>query len=156
MNARHARKYLIDLDISLRTYEVCYLAILLEPVSLLEVPMCHRDYNLCSTVFDENNYRCNLLETHELLEHVPLEHRDKLMCIKAIRQNPFNLKYVPEELKCRTICEIAVGEHGEVLEYVPEVYKDKEMCYISLRKYTDPLKFMPEEMRVITLLNRSI
>ena len=44
-----------------------------------------------------------------------------------------SLKYVPESMKTKEICELAVSNDGRALEYVPESMKTNELCRIAVR-----------------------
>ena len=72
--------------------------------------MCTRAVNTCSFVFDSVPNRYN---THET-------------CIRAV-DNPFTIKYVPDQYKTQDMGDKAVDDHPDALEFVPDRYKIQEM-----------------------------
>ena len=71
--------------------------------------------------------------------------------MRAVERNGFMLKYVPEELRTKELCEIAVEKNGFALQYVPENLKTFELCEIALAQgyLADELleAFVPEEFK---------
>ena len=56
------------------------------------------------------------------------------MCKIAVEIYGVALEFVPEELKTKELCEVAVTNDftGNALKYVPEEFKTYELCKVSL------------------------
>ena len=79
------------------------------------------------------------------LELVPERLRDRPLCSLAVIGHGCALEYVPEQLKDREICLNAVKELGLAIEYIPEELLDREICTEALRHYYDDvIELVPE------------
>jgi hypothetical protein len=55
--------------------------------------------------------------------------------------------FVPRELRSEAVCLAAVKEDGFALRYVPEELKSEELCLAAVRQNGDALQFVPMELR---------
>ena len=74
---------------------------------------------------EEQNYWMDIIKKYSsMLESVPEELKTKEFCEIAVKKDGGDLKHVPEELKTQELCKIAVeNNHGWALEYVPEEFQ---------------------------------
>ena len=90
-------------------------------------------------------------ERNWTLQFVPEELRTKEMCFVAVEKDGMNLGDVPKELITPEICAIAVENDGQALAYVPDELRTKEICEIALAQgyLADELleSFVPEEFQ---------
>ena len=52
--------------------------------------------------------------------------------ITTVMENRKMLKFVPDHLKTKIMCELAVKKLPSLLRYVPDQYKTEEMCYKAI------------------------
>ena len=78
---------------------------------------------------------------------VPEELKTKEICNIAVEKHGDNLQYVPEKLKTPELCKLAISEYGWALEYVPEEYKTPELCKLAVEKSSWALQIVPEELK---------
>ena len=53
--------------------------------------------------------------------------------MRAVERNGFMLKYVPEELRTKELCEIAVAQEGYAIAFVPEELELKNYVMLQLK-----------------------
>ena len=99
----------------------------------------------------ENNkeYQKHLdaVKRYGVLISVPEELKTKEICNIAVEKHGDNLQYVPEKLKTPELCKLAISEYGWALEYVPEEYKTPELCKLAVEKSSWVLQIVPEELK---------
>ena len=81
------------------------------------------------------------------LAYVPEELRTKEMCEVAVNYGGFMLQFVPEELKSPELCLIAVTQEGYAIAFVPEDLKSPELCLIAVKDYPFALMYIPEKIK---------
>ena len=52
--------------------------------------------------------------------------------ITTVMKNRKMLKFVPDHLKTKIMCKLAVKKLPSLLRYVPDQYKTEEMCYKAI------------------------
>lgn len=57
------------------------------------------------------------------------------MCLAAVREHSFALKFVPEQLKTEELCTIAVKDFPVSLKYVKPESQTRELCLTALRSH---------------------
>ena len=67
------------------------------------------------------------------------------LCLTAVRQDGYALKYVQNEFKTYDLCLAAVQQDGMALEFV--LVQNKEICLAAVRRDTQALKFVRDEFR---------
>ena len=67
--------------------------------------------------------------------------------MRAVEKNGFMLKYVPEELRTKELCEIAVAQEGYAIAFVPDEIITPEICELAVQDYNQALGWVPEELR---------
>jgi hypothetical protein len=82
------------------------------------------------------------------IAYVPEELRDYNMCMTAVKQYGYILgDYIPKELRDYTMCITAVKQDGYALEFVPEELRDYNMCITAVKQYGSTLKYVPKELQ---------
>ena len=76
--------------------------------------------------------------------------------LEEIYENGWALKDVPEELKTKELCEMAVKSHGFALAYVPEELRIPRLCYVAIKNDGTTLELVPEELRTFELCDKAI
>lgn len=111
---------------------------------------------------DSNNWKCSTddippsLWTEELyllaMKHkrfsphlVPQECMTEAGVCEMLDIYPYSLRYVPERLVTKALCDYAVSKSGNNLLHVPEQYRDKEMYESAVRTAGSSLKWIPAE-----------
>ncbi len=95
-------------------------------------------------------------ERNWTLQFVPEELRTKEMCLVAVEKDGMNLGDVPEELITPELCEIAVTQTGYALELVPEELRTIELCEVAVSNSGWALEFVPEEFKTLELCKYAI
>jgi hypothetical protein len=83
------------------------------------------------------------------LQSVPERFRDYNMCITAVKQYGYALKYVPTELpEYKDICMAAVKQDGTALVFVlPEELRDYNMCITAVKQNSNAFDSVPPELQ---------
>ena len=67
--------------------------------------------------------------------------------LDEVKKDGFNLRFVPEELRTKELCELAVKDEALTLQYVPEELRTYKLCYVAIKNDGTTLEFVPEELR---------
>lgn len=78
---------------------------------------------------------------------VPKDKRTKEICLEALRSYAEAVFYVPEEMRTEELYLKAVQEHGPDLSSVPKEKRTEEMCLAAVKENGLALLYVPEEMR---------
>ena len=85
------------------------------------------------------------------LRFIPEHLRTKELCELAVKQNGRALDYVPARYKTKEFCELAVSHNGYALKYVPNTffkkYKDYNICKLALEQNGLFLEYVPEKLK---------
>lgn len=76
--------------------------------------------------------------------------------LDEVKEDGFNLRFVPEELKTKEMCELAVKDEALTLQYVPEELRTYKLCYVAIKNDGTTLEFVPEELRSYEICNKAI
>ena len=76
--------------------------------------------------------------------------------LDEVKEDGFNLRFVPEELKLKEMCELAVKDEALTLQYVPEELRTYKLCYVAIKNDGTTLEFVPEELRTFEICNKAI
>jgi hypothetical protein len=68
------------------------------------------------------------------LEHFSEEERTPELCLEAVKQDGWALKFVPIHLMTEEICLIAIKEDCESLFFIPEKFQTNEICKIAIEE----------------------
>ena len=63
--------------------------------------------------------------------------------IESIQKNPYKLQNVPDFLRVKELCMIAVSQEGCTIQYVPDDIIDQNMCDVALNNNNFPLPYIP-------------
>ena len=63
---------------------------------------------------------------------------------KAVKEDPYALKFVLDQYKTREMCGKAVEAHLPILEFVPDKCKTQEMYDEGIAKYQRSLIYVPD------------
>ena len=69
-----------------------------------------------------------VIKNQELLKFFPDHLKTKQMCNYAVKKLCFTIKYVPEQYKTKNMSSRAILENGGMLKSVPNWYKTQETC----------------------------
>ena len=94
------------------------------------------------------------------LKFIPEHLRTKELCELAVQKNGKALDYVLARYKTKEFCELAVSHNGDALKYVPNTffkkYKDYNMCKIAVKHNGLSLEYVPEYLRTLELCELAI
>ncbi len=82
-----------------------------------------------------------------LLKDIPEHMKTKGICELAVSKRGLSLQFVPEHMKTEEMCKLAIAENGLALEDVPENLKTEKLCEKAVAKTGVALKFVPEHMK---------
>lgn len=122
--------------------EVYHELLLKHRLSLDNVPLEHRDADICRAAVARNGLA---------LESVPPELKTLDICLLALELKPMALAFVPDELKTRDLCMWCVSRAGDALAHVPDSIKDEEFCIEAVLANDDALPHVPLDRRTIEL-----
>ena len=63
--------------------------------------------------------------------------------IESVQKNPHRLKNVPNYLRVKELCMIAVLQEGSTIQYVPENIIDQHMCDVALNNNNSAIPYIP-------------
>ena len=94
------------------------------------------------------------------LRFIPEKLRTKELCELAVQQNGRALDYVPARYKTKEFCELAVSHNGYALKYIPNTffkkYKDYNMCKIAVEQNGLSLEYVPEKLKTPELCELAV
>jgi hypothetical protein len=68
----------------------------------------------------------------DVFKNFPPHLRTEKVCWMAVKQNPFNLEYVPELLKDEAICQLAFQGNPNTIKYAPNFFRTRDRCAQSV------------------------
>ena len=83
----------------------------------------------------------------EGLGAIPLERRDKKLCLEAIKNNAYDIKYIPEDILTKKMIYKALKQDGDLLKYIPSDRIKPQMCEVAVNNKFIALKHVPEKFR---------
>ena len=81
------------------------------------------------------------------LQDVPMELRDREICLEAVKRYGEALGSIPDELRDREMCMTAVRQVGCALRHVPEDLCDHEICLAAVKQTGWALRDVPTHLR---------
>lgn len=72
---------------------------------------------------------------------------DNQLCIDILKNNGFQLKYVPKDLQTYEMCENAIKNTGYAIEYANDKYKTSELCIIAIKCDEKLLNIIPNNLK---------
>ena len=67
--------------------------------------------------------------------------------LEKVKENGYYLAYVPEELRTKELCEMAVNSRGYALAFVPIEMRTEELCEKAVQKSGRALAYVPKEFK---------
>jgi uncharacterized membrane protein len=78
------------------------------------------------------------------------------LCIEAVKQNGFNLKFVQEKARLTAVCLEAVKDKGDALEFVPPPARTLEVCAAAIHQDKSALYHLfPVDMKLRNAVENS-
>lgn len=87
----------------------------------------------------------------EFLSSKPYE-----LCVIAVGQNPFAIRFVPMQHRTVEICMSAVRRRGECLAYVPLELRTNDLCCLAVIQSGFALKYVPYSLRTINMYRLAV
>ena len=81
------------------------------------------------------------------LRFVPENLINEEICLASVKKNGCALEDVPETLRTEEICIAAVKQNGFALGDVPENLKTEEICLAAVKQHRFALEYVPENLR---------
>jgi hypothetical protein len=79
------------------------------------------------------------------------EHQPNDVYLEVVRQNGYNLRWVPKQLINYELCLEAIRNYGLALKHVPDELKSEELCQIAVQKDRFALKYVPTNLKTVEL-----
>lgn len=117
--------------------DIYYSAYLKDLITFEDIPNKYKNKEICSKYIQEGNYLC----------HIPLELRDRELCLAAFEKNVAAITDVPEHLLDKEICLMAVRKDGRLLRDVPNAMRDREICLAAVQSRGTALEHVPKHIR---------
>jgi hypothetical protein len=109
--------------------QMCDIAVANNGLALWGLPQRYLTEERCMIAVKQNG---------QSLSYVPQHMKTREMCLEALRQKVLPdvliLSEVPESLLDSEICTISITQQGENLRYVPQHIKTREMCLLALQR----------------------
>ena len=100
-----------------------------------------------------------VMKNPEMLKFVPNQLKTKKMCNlcdKATLENGGTLKPVSDCYKNQQMCGEAVDNYSHVLEFVPECYKTQKMCDKAVDIYPSTIEFVPHQFKTQEMGDKAV
>ena len=78
------------------------------------------------------------------LRFVPDQYKAQWMCERTIEEDSYNLKFVPDHFKTQKMCDDAVRDGLYSLQYVSDHFKTQEMCDKAVKDGPYSLQYVPD------------
>ncbi|GHV89248.1 hypothetical protein AGMMS50267_16080 [Spirochaetia bacterium] len=75
---------------------------------------------------------------------MPEELKTSELCLAAVKNDAYSLKFVPERLKTKKMCRMTVTRHGYFLKFVPEAFRTAKLCLIAVKKDVRAIMDVPD------------
>jgi len=82
-----------------------------------------------------------------ILENLSLDEKTEAVCLAAVQQSGFELKYVPNNMKTEAMCLAAVQQLATALLFVPDNMKTEAVCLAAVQGIGSVLKYVPNNMK---------
>jgi hypothetical protein len=111
--------------------------------------MSHDTLTACNTVLRH--------KLHYLFAFVPDEFKTMEMCKRAVRSNSANVKYVPHIFITEELCAEIIGDpRGGHLKYVPQHMRSRQICEVAVRLRGSDLLHVPRSVLTADFLRATI
>lgn len=150
------------IEVKDRTYNMCKIAIICNPLLLKYIPEEHRDYELIVLALSQNGV---------VLQYIKPENRTEEFCSIAFESNSRSLRVIPEIYITYEMCVKAVIDNMYSIHYVPKkwllnVYKEaivnRNLAFPQLKKnrknYSEVVQYdnIIQEIKVLLQRNTSM
>lgn len=154
-------------------YEICLYAVKKDGRIFNGIPEIYRTDDLLKCALDSDSEFClrNLPEKRKTksicdyaincwpgdIQDVPIEMRDRKMCVKSIKYDPYNITYVPKDILTYGMQMIAVSGYGKMLKKIPESEQTDRLCWLAIMndpKAMDLVKNKNRNRFIVWILNQ--
>lgn len=68
------------------------------------------------------------------------------ICLDIVSLNGLTLQHIPDSMKNKYMCMIALRQNGEAIKFIRISYIDRDMCMIAIRQTGKAIMYVPIEM----------
>ena len=146
-----AEKYFSYLPDSFKTEQICEKAVGVNPKLLRYVP---------KTLDREFLYRLSLKAVKQdgwCIRFVPEELRTAKLCELAFKQSVINsFPGIPDRYKTQKMCIVAVKQNPELLKYVPHNFKTEKLCSYAVKQNATVFNYVPYNLKTDKLCSYAV
>ena len=134
-----------------RTFELCMIALEKDIYAFQYVPRKIQTFEMVKFVASrekqEFSWSGRYLDPDmiAILSLVKHKFKNEEVCLGFVKQDYYNLKFVPLKFKTFDLCLIAVKIDGCALKFVPQNLKTMEMCLAALNSCGKAMEFVPSK-----------
>ena len=78
---------------------------------------------------------------------VPIEMRTPQVCLAAVQQNGYAIRFLTEAQRSPEVCLAAVRHDGRAIEHLTEAQRTPEICLAAVSGWGDAIRFLTEAQR---------
>ena len=109
-------------------------------------------YKMVDSKNNPNNYKTPKISIgpiiKEILRFVPDNLKTKKMCKIAVQRLLFVINYVPDQYETKKVCDNVIMKNGGILGFILDYYKDQKMSDKALDNYFHALRFVSDCYKV--------
>ncbi|HML65206.1 MAG TPA: DUF4116 domain-containing protein [Dysgonomonas sp.] len=94
--------------------------------------------------------------SYNSLEKLPGYRRTTGVCAEAIRNDPYNIRYVPDYLLSRELIESVISREGNTLQYIPRERLNAGICRMAVENGYMSLQHVPFEFKNEDICRRAV
>lgn len=120
----------------IRTYEMCFEAVKINPFNMKEVPEEYLTEDLCFAAIEHDSLA---------MRYIPKNIRTKKFCLKAIELNKECIRYFPSEYIDDNMAMELVKTDGKNLRYIEEKKRNKDLCLMAFKNNPGCIEYIPKK-----------
>lgn len=94
-------------------------------------------------VFNDNLNHKLIIENPLLLGGIPVEMRNRVLCLDAITKNGLALAHTPKIAQTEELYHVAVANDGLALQFVPKPYRDDNLPMMAVKQNGEAIQYVP-------------
>ncbi|WP_436659861.1 hypothetical protein [Acinetobacter sp. P1(2025)] len=101
-------------------------------------------YHVPESIFNANLAYKLVMANPLLLGGVPVEFRDRVLCLKAVAIDGMALQFAPKITQTDEMYHVAVANNGLALRHVPQPYRDDTIPSVAIKQNGEAIKYLPD------------
>jgi len=90
------------------------------------------------------------------LTYIPNKTINFKLCLAAVKQTPWAIKYVPERFKRQELFEALLNHDDFEFDEFPELFTNNSFCLAAVKEYGAMLKYVPEKFKTLGLCRHAV